>query len=145
VPTILVCILEPYSGAGVEGAWTVSIAQEETLAKVLERVDPDLTSTPDSATAPEGGGGVEVVSRVFGAQERLRGLVLTSDRAVRWALLVGGVEKAVFRTEAGAPACTVILPGSLGAGATVAVQALNESDQGDASCNAALLWYTRST
>lgn len=123
----------------------MTVAQESTLQRVLERVDPDLTATPGSDTAAMGGPAIPIVSKALAATERLRGLVLTSDRAVRWSLLVDAVEVAAFRTETGAPAFPVTLPGSLGAGSTVSVEAVNESDQGDAACDAALLTYTRSS
>lgn len=129
----------------MDGAWTVTIAQEETQVKVLERVDPPLTPTPGTNMALQGGAAVVVVTRAFGATDRLRGLILTSDRAVRWSLKVNGTEKAAFRTETGSPGEPVPLPGSIVPGAvTVTVEALNESDQGNATCDATLLWYTPS-
>ncbi len=146
MPTLRLAFTQPWDGTGYEGAFLeedLTIAQEETLQKVLERVDPTLTPTPGSGVALMAGPAVTIVSRAFTANDRLRGVVATSDRAVRWSLLVNGVEKLAFRTETAKASEPIMLPGSILAGAvTVAVQALNESDQGNAACDAVLLWYS---
>ena len=144
MPTIRVAFIEPWSGSGYEGAFLegdLSLAQEETLQKVLKAVDPDLEAKSGSATVPVSGSN-PVVSRTALAGDRLRGLVATSDRLVRFELVITGRDALVFRCEVATPALPIMLPGSfkLNNGDTVDIIAYNESDQGVASVAAVLLW-----